>query len=86
MHEYHAVESLVKHAIEKAKANNASRITRVKLVIGEYSGFAESSVRMYFESLSEKTIAAGAELEIKHKKTESKFYIDNVEIEKAGDK
>jgi hydrogenase nickel incorporation protein HypA/HybF len=86
MHEYHAVESLIKQALEKAKANNASRITKVKLVIGEYSGFTESSVRMYFESLSEKTIAAGAELEIQHNKAESNFYIDNVEIEKAGDK
>jgi len=85
MHEYHAVESAFKHIIEKAKANNAARITKVKLVVGEDLGFADSSIRLYFETLSEKTIAAGAELEIQYNKGGSNFYIDNIEIEKAGD-
>jgi hydrogenase nickel incorporation protein HypA/HybF len=82
MHEYHAVESLIRQIIEKAKAYQASRITKIKLVLGEFSGFAESSVRMYFENLSQDTIAAGAELEIETKKADSNFYADNIEIEK----
>ncbi|MDP2913048.1 MAG: hydrogenase maturation nickel metallochaperone HypA [Candidatus Omnitrophota bacterium] len=90
MHEYHAVEYAVKQAIEKAMANNAFRISRVNLVIGERLGFEESSIRLYFETISENTIAAGAQLHMKWKKAANssvrggrEFYIDNIEIEKA---
>lgn len=64
MHEYHAVENVVKQAAEAARKNGALSVTRVALVVGELSGFEESSVRLYFENISKGTAAENAELVI----------------------
>jgi hydrogenase nickel incorporation protein HypA/HybF len=64
MHEYHLVEDIVKKVLESAAQNHAVKVTKVNLVVGELSGLAESSVRLYFESLSKGTIAEQAKLVI----------------------
>jgi len=65
MHEYHIVEGVVKQMLEKAKSSNATRVTRVTLVMGELSGLKDGPVRSYFENLSKDTLLEGAELIIK---------------------
>ena len=84
MHEYHIVEGAVKQILEKAKASNASRVTRITLVMGEMSGLKEAPVRNYFEALSKDTLLEGAELIIKPAKPEprrrNELYVDNIEI------
>lgn len=81
MHEYHIVEKIVNQAAEKAKSEGASRVTKITLALGELSGFAESSVRLYFETISEGTAAEGAELIINPIRSSKELYIENIEIE-----
>jgi hydrogenase nickel incorporation protein HypA/HybF len=64
MHEYHIVDNIVKQVLEKAAAAKAKKVTKVVLVMGERSGLAESSVRLYFSQLVEGNILEGAELVI----------------------
>ncbi|MDP8299774.1 MAG: hydrogenase maturation nickel metallochaperone HypA [Candidatus Tantalella remota] len=62
MHEYHIVEAVVKQAVLAAESNNAAKITRIALVMGELSGLEEGSIRLYFEDLTKGTLAENAEL------------------------
>ncbi len=62
MHEQSIVESLLALALEKAEKAKASRILRIYLVVGEFSGVLEEAVDFYFSFLSRDTIAAGASL------------------------
>jgi hydrogenase nickel incorporation protein HypA/HybF len=62
MHELSIVETMVSMVLEKAKAANARKVTRVYLVIGELSGVLNEAVELYFSMLTKDTIAAGAEL------------------------
>ena len=83
MHEYHIVEGVVKQILEKAKTSNASRVTRVTLVMSEMSGLKEAPVRGYFEELSKGTLLEGAELIIKPSGPKPgcrELYADNIEI------
>ncbi|NLI93080.1 MAG: hydrogenase maturation nickel metallochaperone HypA [Peptococcaceae bacterium] len=68
MHEYPITEQIVKIASEKAKENNARRVTRITLVVGEYSGFIGESIQMYFDIISKGTLCEGAVLEMENVK------------------
>jgi len=67
--------------VEKAKSEGASKITKITLAIGELSGFAESSIRLYFETVSEGTPAKDAEIVIKGLPAKKELYIESIEIE-----
>jgi len=62
MHELSIVEAMVEMILGKAKEVNATRVTRVYLVIGELSGVLNDAVELYFAILTKDTVAAGAEL------------------------
>lgn len=64
MHEFSITESVLTLAVEKAKEANASKITRINLIVGDLSGVVDECVRFYFEHISKNTIANGAELMI----------------------
>jgi hydrogenase nickel incorporation protein HypA/HybF len=86
MHEYHIVEDVIKQILAKARASNASRVTRVRLVMSEMSGLKEAPVRSYFENLSRGTLLEGAKLVIKLARgipanPGKGIYIDNIEID-----
>ncbi len=49
-------------ALEQAKAVQATKITKINLVIGELSGIVDECVEFYFGLLSKDTIAAEASL------------------------
>lgn len=66
MHEYPITEQIVRIASDKAKENNARSVTRIALVVGEYSGFIGESIQMYFDILAKGTICEGAALEIEN--------------------
>jgi len=83
VHEYHIVEKIVNQASEKAKSEGASRITRINLALGELSGFAEGSIRLYFDTISAGTPAEGAELLIKSAPSKKELYIESIEVEKT---
>lgn len=70
MHEFSITESMLSLALEKAGEAKASRITRINLVVGELSGVVSECVQFYFDFLSKKTIASGAELAFEMKPTQ----------------
>ena len=69
MHEYSITESLLSLALEQANKANASKITRINLLLGEMSGVVSECVQFYFDFLSKNTIAKGAELSFETKPT-----------------
>ncbi len=62
MHEYAVTRSLISIAVQEACKAGAAKITAIKLVIGDLSTIVDESVQMYFDIISEGTIANGARL------------------------
>jgi hydrogenase nickel incorporation protein HypA/HybF len=62
MHELGVTESIVNIALDKAKEAQASKITKINLVIGELSSFVPDCIKFYFDFLSKDSIAEGAAL------------------------
>jgi len=60
LHEYAITESILEIVQTEAVEAGARRVDEVKVVIGELSSFAESSIEFYFEELSRGTVAEGA--------------------------
>jgi len=70
MHEYAITKSLIKTVVEEAEKAGASKISEIRLVTGELSTIIDESVQMYFDIISEGTIAHGAKLVFKKIKAE----------------
>jgi len=62
MHELGITQSILSIAVEKASEVQASRVTKINLIIGELSGVVNECVEFYFDLLSKDTIAAQASL------------------------
>jgi hydrogenase nickel incorporation protein HypA/HybF len=62
MHELSITQGILSVVLEQAEANQASKITKIDLTIGELSGIASECVEFYFNLLSKNTIAAEASL------------------------
>lgn len=69
MHEYPITQQIVKIVDDAARKENASRVTKIALVVGELSGFVGDSIHLYFDIISKGTLAEGAELSITYVKT-----------------
>jgi hydrogenase nickel incorporation protein HypA/HybF len=70
MHELSITENILSLALEKANAAQASKISRINLVIGELSGIVDECVEFYFDFLSKDTIAAEATLSFQKSPTQ----------------
>lgn len=66
MHEIGITENIIAIVLEQAKSARARRITRINVVLGEFSGLTDESISFYFDSLSENSIAANASLNFRH--------------------
>ena len=66
MHEQSIVASLLTLALEDAKKDNARRIIKIKLVVGELTGIEKDAVKFYFGFMAKGTAAEGASLEFKY--------------------
>jgi len=64
MHELPITKQIVKIAQEHGLKARASKIERIRLVVGERSGYIGESIQMYFDVISEGTLCEGAKLEI----------------------
>ncbi|MEI8216801.1 MAG: hydrogenase maturation nickel metallochaperone HypA [Eubacteriales bacterium] len=64
MHEYPITQQIIKLAEKHAVEAGASKVTKVELVVGDYSGFIGDSIQMYFDIISEGSLCEGAEIEI----------------------
>lgn len=72
MHEYPITEQIVKIAEKHCKESDGRRVTKVNLVIGDYSGYVGDSVHMYFDLIAQDTLCDGAEVTIQHVKPKLK--------------
>jgi hydrogenase nickel incorporation protein HypA/HybF len=81
VHEYHIVENLVKQVAAEAQKRGATRVVKVNLVLGESLGFDGEAIKLYYQTISEGTIAAGASVEIRLVIAGRDIYIENIEIE-----
>jgi hydrogenase nickel incorporation protein HypA/HybF len=66
MHEMSVVESLLSVTLENAQRAAAVRVLKIYVVVGDLAGVVDEYVNLYFNFLSEKTIAAGASLVFTH--------------------
>ena len=64
MHELPITEQIVRVASQHCQDNNASKVKKINLVIGDNTGIVGSSVQMYFDVITEGTCCEGAELGI----------------------
>jgi len=64
MHELPITEQIIKISVEHGQKARASKIDRIRLVVGERSGYISESIQMYFDIISKGTLCEGAELEI----------------------
>ena len=62
MHEMAIAEGILNIAFDYAEQNNASKITKITLKIGDMSGVELEALNMSFDVLIKGTIAEGAEL------------------------
>jgi len=62
MHELSITQGILSIAVEKANEVQASKVTKINLIIGELSGVVNECVEFYFDLLSKDTIAAQASL------------------------
>ena len=65
MHEYPVTQHIIEIASRRCHEAGGTKVTRIHLVIGDYSGYVGSSVQMYFDLISEGTVCEGAEVRIK---------------------
>lgn len=64
MHEYSIVSSLIDQVQAEAEARGAVRVHRLRVRIGELSGVEISLLTTAYETFRERTVCAGASLEI----------------------
>jgi hydrogenase nickel incorporation protein HypA/HybF len=65
MHELTVTESILEIALRHANEANATRVTNLYLVIGQFASIVDDSVQFYWDIISKETIAEGATLHFK---------------------
>jgi hydrogenase nickel insertion protein HypA len=65
MHEYSIVEALVARVDEEVRARGATGVHRLQVRIGELSGVEPELLTRAFETFRERTVCAGAELDLR---------------------
>ncbi len=64
MHEYPLTQRIINIATEHAISNNAEKVLKINLVVGEYSGYVVECIKLYFEIIAVETICEDAKLNI----------------------
>lgn len=62
MHELPVTQSLLKLAVEHAKAAQATRVTDIYVEIGQLSSYVDDSIQFYWDFIGKGTVAEGAQL------------------------
>ena len=66
MHELYATQAILDHAVEKAREQNATRITDVHIAVGEMSTYVDDSVQFYWDEITKGTLAENSRLHFRH--------------------
>ncbi len=64
VHELSVMSNILDIVVENAQKNNAKRVTKIHLVVGELSDLIPEWMQTYFDFVSKDTIADNAELVI----------------------
>lgn len=72
MHEYPITQQIIKIATKHCEESGAQKVTKIKLVIGERSGFVAESIQMYFDIITEGTPCEKATVEVEHIRSQMK--------------
>ena len=67
MHEMAIAEGILDIALTYARENDAARITKIGLIVGEMAGVEVSSLAFCWESLAKGSVAEGAELAVERR-------------------
>ena len=70
MHEFSTAVGVVETVLDVARQNNAIKVKKIELVVGEFTMLNDDQLKFSFEIASEGTIAEGAEVIIKKQKGE----------------
>ena len=62
MHELAFTQSLLDISRQHAEKSGAQRVTRLNVILGEFSSFVGDSVQFYWDIISKGTVCEGAEL------------------------
>lgn len=62
MHELSVTESIASICLRHAQGNNARRVRKVNIKLGELTGIVDRYVSFYWDMVTKDTIAHGAEL------------------------
>lgn len=66
MHELSLINALIDTVVQSAGENGITKVTKVKLVVGESHGALPEALQFAFEVLTGGTLCAGAELAIEN--------------------
>lgn len=64
MHEMAVVQSVLDITLRAAKENEAQRVTKIRIKMGEFSDVVPQILREYFAIAAQGTLAEGAQLEL----------------------
>ena len=67
MHEMSIAEGILDIALTYARENDAARITKIGLIVGEMAGVEVSSLAFCWESLAKGSVAEGADLAVERR-------------------
>ena len=84
MHEASAAESILRIADSEARARGANRVTKIRLVIGEATGYMEESLAFFIGQLAKGGPSEGAALEIEYVKTRLRCSSCGEEYDRKG--
>ena len=65
MHELPITQQIIKIADQHCLENGGSKVLKVNLVIGEYSGYVGEAIQNYFDVITEGTLCEGAVCEVR---------------------
>ena len=65
MRELHAIRAILSKAILKAREDESTRITRLRLAIGEIAEIDQNAIQRHWDDLSKGTPAEGAQLQFR---------------------
>ena len=80
MHELSVTKALTDMAVKKAEQRGAAKILSIDVVMGKACGYEPECIEMYFEMLSQGTLAEKAVLHFETPESRE-FYIDKMIVE-----
>ena len=69
MHEYPITQQIIKLSEKACIEAKAGSVKKIRLVVGDLSGFVSESIDMYFKIISAGTLCEGAVIEIERVET-----------------